>query len=81
MRFLHLGLFLMCVGFFMMGSSTAFISAPGTVGASLPFIGSGLVIAGFICCRPALKLAKAEAKRAKTQSPRLADEIRKVTSN
>lgn len=81
MRFLPLGLFLMSIGFFMMGASTAFITAPGTVGGALPLIGSGLAIAGYFFCRPALTIAKAEAKRFKAQSPKLADEIKKVTTS
>ncbi len=65
MRYLPLGIFLLCVGFFMMGASTALITDPTSVGRGLPILGAVLAGAGFLVCRPALTLAKSEIRALK----------------
>lgn len=64
MRFLSLGITMLCIGFSMIGaSSTVLMYAPATMGMATPLLGSFIAVMGFVLCRPALALAKAENKR------------------
>lgn len=63
MRYLTMGVSLLCAGFFSLGISLALFShsAP-PVGTAVPLLGAVLCVVGYILCRPALKASKAERK-------------------
>ncbi len=63
MRYLTMGISLLCAGFFSLGLSLALLSnTTSPVGSAVPMLGALLCVVGYVLCRPALKASKAARK-------------------
>ena len=60
MRFLPLGVYLLTTGAFIVGNSASYLASQSPLAKLAPIAGGLMTLAGYLCCRPALKVARGE---------------------